>query len=298
MDAQANPQQKSHWLLWIISLILAFLLGYLLAHRMAPSCLQAAMRGGGGGAMSGGGGGGAGKMDADLGGGGGEGDSMRLKRGVPGDTAGSGNGDDGLGAGKNHADGTSPDAGTVASKIDVNDAEGTARNMAGGQLGLGPAAPDASPPVSTSRTRSAGDFRYDRTMIPRYDGTVGKVGSALVTDSVRRTDSSSVVAISTPDSFDATVGWYRGHLPASWPEQKIADLDQLAKQLTPQQIMQTFQQMRSGGATPTLPATAAADREQIAIFAPSDSANNHRGVMIVQRGTKPTTILLQRKVQS
>ncbi len=138
-----EPVRKSRKWPWILALILVFLLGFWLGHRMAPKCppcpTPAAGNGAGGGGGGGGGhsgaGGGGGKGNPDKGGGGGDGgtgrvlgDGGRVNSSGGGGAAGSGQGTgDMQGGGRGGGDGTTAGHGH----------DGSAQGASGGDDGGG-----------------------------------------------------------------------------------------------------------------------------------------------------------------
>ena len=253
----------------------------------------------GGGPLDGGGaGGGPEEMDGDLGGGGGGGDSMQIKRAAPGDTVGNGNGDDGPGSGRKHPDGAAPDFGSVANKI--RSMTPRARRAAW-PAANGPCTGHARHTVA--RRDREGAERPGLPVRSDDDSSLsghGHQGGQCAGDrpgEAHRFD--SAVAISTSDGFDAAVAWYRSHRPRRGPSRRSGTWISWRSNCRRSRSCRPSSSCRAAAPpTPALPATAAADRRQVAIFSPPDSANNHRGVMIVQQGSKPTTILLKRKVGS
>ena len=107
-----------------------------------------------------------------------------------------------------------------------------------------------------------------------------KVASTLTLHPDAPGDSASRCVIVTTDSFDTVKQWYHTHLPADWHEQSAADVQKLANQVSPENIMKMLGAAMPGGTTPT-PAPApssppsGAAQLSVAIWsAPDDGAHS------------------------
>ncbi len=153
---------------------------------------------------------------------------------------------------------------------------------------------------TSTKTLTARDFSYDKTGLPRYPEANTAVSSAVSYEAPGRTDTyGSACGILTTSSFDEVVGWYRKNLPASWSDSTIGDMDQLRKQLTPDKIMQMIvapNDAASAKSAGDVPATAAADRQRLSLFSPPAGTKGNVGIMIVQKGGNPVTVLLKAHV--
>jgi len=348
--AAAGPSAaKSRKWRWILALILIFLLGFWLGHRMAPKCpvcpapptpgTGGAGGGGGGGGGHPGAGGGGGKGDPSNGGGGGGGGMGRVigdggrvngsggsgsagGGAGTGDMSGSGSGggngttvghgldgsatgstgsdDGGGGGGGNSKLGDAPNS--PASDAEAKKTEAGVYRLATG----GPLTPDGvDVPVDQGKDASvkvltAHDFTYDKTGLPRYLDANQAVFSALSYTVPGRTDTyGSSSGIVTGSAFDDVVGWYRKSLPSGWSASTISDLNKLgavAQALSPDKFMQMLSAPNDAAPAKSvadIPATAAADRMRLSLFSPPPGTKGDLGVMVVQHGDKPVTVLMK-----
>jgi len=260
------------------------------------------------------------------------GDSGRVEGSGGGGSAGSGQGTgDMVGGGTSSANGTTVGHGNDSSAVGANGSDDSGGGVPGGKSKPvdGPNGPDFDPELQENRldkgvwqlaagsplsvgggdtaqsnfkdtptkTLTARDFRYDKTGLPRYPEANTAVSSAMSYDVPGRTDTyGSACGILTTSSFDDVVGWYRKNLPASWSDSTMSDMDQLRKQLTPDKIMQMI--AAPNGGTPEksagdVPATAAADRQRLSLFSPPAGTKGDVGIMIVQKGDNPVTVLMK-----
>lgn len=177
-----------------------------------------------------------------------------------------------------------------------------ARLATGAQLtdSSGDATPMAQGKLASVKVLSANDFTYDKTGLPRYLDANRAVFSAMSYDLPDRTDSyGSGSGIVTGSAFEDVVAWYRKSLPPGWSNSTIGDLSRLgavAQAMSPDKIMQMLSAPRD--ATPAksvgdLPATATADRTRLSMFSPPAGTKGDLGVMIVQRGDQPVTIMMK-----
>jgi len=164
-------------------------------------------------------------------------------------------------------------------------------------------APEAQGKLASVQLLSARDFTYDKTGLPRYPVANTAVFSAMSYNVPGRTDSyGSSAGIVTGSAFDDVVAWYRKSLPPGWSSSTIGDLNRLgtvAQALSPDKLMQMMS--APGDAAPAksvgdIPATAAADRTRLSMFSPPAGTKGDLGVMIVQHGDKPVTIMMKTRV--
>jgi hypothetical protein len=301
------PAPVSHRKRWIAGLIVAFILGFLLAWFL-KKCPQQSPSGGAasGGAMTGGGAPGSKGSPVKLGqgsgtggggGGGGGGGNSTSGAGAGGSADGdadlkSGGSVDGKGGPGTDPPGSNVNAASTAGKL--------ISKMAGGDTPNGdPVNDTATPQPPPGTVLTAKDFSYDSTGLPRYANGVQAVVSAVATDTIRH-KKSTLVAIVTNDSFDSVVTWYKGHDPAGWHAQSMGDIDAVAKAMSPQAIMG----MITGAANGQTPDTAAISAAQtasggnsVAIFNPPNQSADSRSIMIVKRKGHPTEIMMSKKLQ-
>jgi hypothetical protein len=204
-------------------------------------------------------------------------DPGQLKTGKFGDSA------DGSGGGPDHdevpADKSAPGL-THGDGVDINETA-TARH----------------------RLRSADDFRYDKTGLPRYSRSVSKVGSTLIYDQSATTQYHTTCAIVTSDKFQDVVDWYKANLPQGWQAQTVGDLNALASQVSVANIMNTLTAAAQSNA-PGVPATATARKDppiahpdtalSIAMFSPPPGTSGEPGIMIQQKAGQPVEITMSR----
>lgn len=260
---------------------------------------------GDGGRVNGSGGGGSagsGQGTGDMSGGGqGGGSGTVVGHGYDGTATGAGGSDDGGGgAGGKSKLGDSPNSAAI--DPDVKKTElGVARLATGAPLADSDGdAAAAQGKMASVKVLSAHDFTYDKTGLPRYPDANQAVFSALSYDVPGRTDTyGSGSGIVTGGGFDDVVAWYRKNLPPGWSSSTIGDLSRLgvlAQALSPDKLMQMVS--APGDAAPAkaagdIPATATADRTRLAMFSPPAGTKGDLGVMIVQRGDKPVTIMMK-----
>ncbi len=301
------PRTESHRKQWIAGLIVAFILGFLLAWFL-KKCPQKSPSGGAGsgGAIAGGGAPGSKGSPVKLGKGSGTGAGG-------GGGGGGGNTTSGAGAGGSAERRCGPEVGRISGRkaqsrhgpagIEVN-AANTAGNliskMAGGDTPNGDAVNDtATPQPPPGTVLTAKDFSYDSTGLPDMPSGVQAVVSAVATDTIRH-KKSTLVAIVTNDSFDSVVTWYKGHDPAGWHAQSMGDIDAVAKAMSPQAIMGII----TGAANGKTPDTAAVSAAQtasgensVAILNPPNQTADSRSIMIVKKKGHPTEITMSKKLR-
>ncbi|MGH7626677.1 MAG: hypothetical protein ACREOJ_15350 [Gemmatimonadaceae bacterium] len=305
---RANPGSRR--LVWIAAVILAFILGYLLARH---NCARDRLGGGtgSGGVVARGGSVVAAPSRGKVGGGPGDATSSggRSNAGGDVDTSNGGNGGGGGGGsddpGKGGGSGNIPaDSGSFKKSPRQTDSLST--NFVGGLASskskLGRATLDSAPPDPKRDTRTANDFSLDETGLPRYGGSVTHVVSSISTKADTPGDTGTAAGIMTTDSFETVTAWYHAHMPAGWHEVVLGDLQQTAQQLSPQNIMKMLSQATGTGTSPdttaTVAATPAGERKSVALWtAPDNDHHRNRGIMVESLPGKPTTVLLKRTVQ-
>jgi hypothetical protein len=294
---------KSRGLLWALSVVVAFILGYLLARHMCADRMTSSGAGGGAStnavsqdsasaaarasaaAANGSGAAGGNGGPTSPSGTGGKAPGSELAVSGAGGAASGGGGDD-RGAPK------------------ASDNGGGGATSSGGlrMPGGSPGSVDSSS-VSAMGTRAAADFTFDVTGLPRYPSSVTKVASTLTLDPAQPGDSASRCVIVTSDSFETVKQWYQTHLPAGWHEQSAADVEQLAKQVSPENIMKMLGAAQQGGTTPALPpitssSSSGAARLSLAIWsAPVNATHSERQVMVKGAAGQPTQIDMGRTVR-
>jgi hypothetical protein len=234
-----------------------------------------------------------------TGGGQGGGNGTTIGHGYDGSAVGAKGSDDGGGGTSGSSKpGDSPNGPDI--DIDVKKAElGVARLATGAPLADSYGdAPSAQGNSASVKVLSAPDFTYDKTGLPRYLDQNKAVFSAMSYDVPGRTDTyGSGSGIVTASAFDDVVAWYRKSLPPGWSNSTIGDLNRLgavAQALAPDKIMQMIS---ASSNAPTaisvgdIPATA--DRTRLSMFSPPAGTKGDLGVMIVQRGDKPVTIMMK-----
>jgi hypothetical protein len=179
------------------------------------------------------------------------------------------------------------------------DAQGMVDALAGGRRspGDGSDQPPGQAPTP-DKMRTASDFTYDQTGLPRYpDSVTGVFSAASVADSGTPDGKHSSCTIVTSNDFGAVVGWYRAHLPAGWNDRTVHDVARLAGQVAPDTLMKMLAQTASGTqqASAGTPAPAAHDPgPSVAIFSPPDGTPGEVGIMITQQPGNPVRITLSK----
>src|SRR5579883_2200027 len=217
-------------------MLLVLLLGVLIGWLLAPRCHSKSCASGDGTVSSDGGPGGGKGAPMKLNQGDGSGDPPSGSGHASGAVAGGGGGTGGdSGGGSDAAGGRAGkgDGGDGGQKdADSGDALGSqvARQAQGlDNPGSGSTADVQGAPAGKLLT--APDFTYDKTGLPHYPNT-SQVQSALFYCNPADTQSwSSSVGITTTDSFETVVAWYKAQLPAGWQADVIGDMQQLKQQL-------------------------------------------------------------------
>ena len=293
-QAPAN-KKRSRWLLWLLSLVAAFILGWFLHKCPHKSTLD----GGVGDAMSGGPGNGvagAGKLAAGGGGGGGGGlgGGAPIKQGTGLENQGTpmdgemppdpGNGANGDGTDQSKGGGQMPDVSGFGNYVS---------NLAGGE-GAGPRPGDVTTPAYETVQKSAQDFSLDHTGLPRYPNQMRVMsGTAMRTDIPG--DSSTAAVIESGDSFAKVADWYHAKIPPGWKETRMDDMQKTAQMVSPDAIKKALMAYATG--TPATPdsAPAAPPGPAVAIWeAPADGSPVRRSVMVSTLPGKPTIIYMSK----
>lgn len=304
--------ERNRRILWIIAIIVAFILGFLLGLRYCR------MRSGGegGGVVLGGGQGSGSGAPEKLGQGSGKGTSSGggyLKTPVDTTDAGNGkaanpNGTGGsdVGGGNSNGNSNTPfDSGEfkkAPKPVDTLSAGFVAKLSQDQLAGRGPKGPPA-PPGPTVNTKTADDFSLDQTALPRFPMDVTTAFSAVSTQSDMPKDTGTATAFATSDSYDSVTSWYQHHMPAGSHETKldVNEMKAMAKQLSPKNIMKMFGIQKD---SPSVADTAASDTAATDTTAagdrvsgwdlPDDGVHGKRSVMVISTPGKPTTIIMSR----
>lgn len=292
------PVKKKHsrrWILWLLSVVAAFALGWLL-HKCPH---KSTMDGGDGVAMSGGPGdgvAGGGKLGAGGGGGGGGGlgGGAPIKQGTGETNKGTpmdgdmlpdpGNGATGDGTDQSKGGGQMPDVTGFGNYVS---------NLAGSE-GASTNPDDAKPPAYETVQKSAKDFSLDHTGLPRYPNQTRVMsGTAVRTDIPG--DSSTAAVIESGDSFAKVADWYHAKIPAGWKETRMDDMQKTAQMVSPDAIKKALMAYATG--TPATPDStpAAPPGPAVAIWeAPADGSPVRRSVMVSTLPGKSTVIYLSK----
>ncbi len=296
---------RSRRLLWAASVILAFILGYLLARRRCVQDMGAASGSGNTRVVANGDPSQSSRSHIKLGTGEGAasssgGSSNGIDGGV--DTANGGGGTGGGGdadAGNGGGSGVIPGGSGVFKKTrrasDSLFHDYVAR-LSEDQDNAGKRMSDSAVDQNTN-TRVANDFSLDGTGLPRYPNGVARVMSSVAVRTDVPGDTATGAAIETHDSFQTVAAWYHEHMPPGWHELSMGNLQQTAARLTPQNIMKM---LMSGDTTDTAAAAdtgAAAGLTFAGWSAPRDSTQGARSVMVVARPGEPTQIIMSRRVR-
>jgi hypothetical protein len=293
-----------HPLFWLLSVVIAFLLGVWVMYRHAPPCLastaSAAAAGGAASAPSR-----SPAVDSQT-------SAGTTSAAADASGGGGGGGPAGAPAGAGSADNASSPTGSAVSRdpgaggVPANDPSdpdlaALARGYAMSSGGLGPAGPDSTSAQPGATTVMAHDFTYDVTGLPRYPNAVSKVASARATKSQAPADTGSTCVLLTTDSFGQVVAWYHGQLPTTWKQAVIPNFDALGKGLSVSNIAKMLAALRPGS-TPSMSTvldTTGNSRDHISVAVwepPSSEGGGSKGVMVVTKTGKPTEIILKRRV--
>jgi hypothetical protein len=291
-------------LLWAASVIVAFVLGYLLGRR-GKDCPSLSL---GDGAVVGNspgsppGGPSRNKVQGKIEGevkSGGMSDGSGVTKSGGGRGAGGGGGDDDGGGANSRGSGTAFGSGKTPADSDAKGSLGSEviHGLASETSGLGGSS-TSERMGPTIDTVTAPNFKYDLTGLPRYSNVTRSM-SGLSTRKDIPADTGTVAAMLTPDSFDSVASWYHEHAPPGWHETKMGNMEQMAAQLSPQNIAKMLSGYVNGtsasdsGATPK----EAPPGHSVAIWtAPDNDAHHYRGIMVVTTPGEPTRIVVKRSV--
>jgi cytochrome c553 len=295
---------RNRRLLWATSVIIACVLGYLLGRR-SQACPTSSL---GDGSVAGKGPGSPpggpsrisvnGKTEGDVKSGGTSDASGATKSGGGGNDAAGGGGDD-AGGGNTRGSGAAFGSGKSPTDSDAKGSLGTdvAHGLASATSGLGGStANDRVGP--TIDTVTSPTFAYDLTGLPRY-ANVTREMSGLSTRKDMPADTSTVVAMLSADSFDRVSSWYHEHAPPGWHETKMSNMEQMAAQLSPQNIAKMLSGYAKGTAasdSSTAPPQAVPGHSVAIWTAPDNDAHHYRGIMVVTTPDQPTRIVMKRSV--
>ena len=192
--------------------------------------------------------------------------------------------------------GTGEGAGAAPADRDI---QGMVNALAGG--GRAPGDGSDQPPgqaPTPDKVRTASDFTYDNTGLPRYpDSVTGVFSAASLADTGTPDGKHSSCTIVTSSDFATVVGWYRAHLPAGWHDRTVSDVARLAEQVAPDNLMKMLTQATSGAqrAPAGTPASAVHDPgPKLATFSPPADTPSEVGIMITQQLGKPVVITLSK----
>jgi hypothetical protein len=291
-------------LLWAASVIIAFVLGYLLGRR-GQECPSLSL---GDGSVAGNSTGSPpggpsrisvkGKTEGEVKSGGMSDASGATKSGG-GRNDGAGGGGDDEGGGNTRGSGAAFGSGKSPADSDAKGSLGSevVRGLGSSSSGLGGAS--ANEQVGpTMDTVTAPNFTYDLTGLPRYSNVTRSM-SGLSTRKDIPADTSTVVAMLTASSFDSVTSWYHTHVPSGWHETKMGNMEQMAAQLSPQNIAKMLSAYVNGASASDSSAAPAdsAPGHSIAIWtAPDNDAHHYRGIMVATAPGEPTRVVMKRSV--
>jgi hypothetical protein len=291
-------------LLWAASVIIAFVLGYLLCRR-GQECPSLSL---GNGSVAGNSGGAPpggpsrirvnGKVEGEVKTGGTSDGSGATKSGGAGGGAAGGGGDD-EGRGNTSGSGAAFGSGKLASDSDAKGSLGSdvIRGLGSTSSGLGGSS--ANEQIGpTIDTVTAPNFKYDLTGLPRYSNATRSM-SGLSTRKDIPADTGTVAAMLTPDSFDSVTAWYHTHVPPGWRETKMGNMEQMAARVSPQNIAKMLSAYVNGAPASDSSAAPADSTpgHSVAIWTASDNdAHHYRGIMVVTTPGEATRVVMKRSV--
>jgi hypothetical protein len=295
---------RNRRLLWAASVVVAFVLGYLLCRKggQCPSSSlgDASVAGTSAGAPPGG----PsrirvkGQTEGDVKTGGTGDASGATKSGGGGNDARGGGGDD-EGGGNTRGSGAAFGSGK---SLPDSDAKGSfesevVRGLGSASNGLGGSS--ANEPIGpTVDTVTAPNFRYDLTGLPRYSNVTRSM-SGLSTRKEAPADTGTVAAMLTADSFDSVASWYHTHVPLGWHETKMGNMEQMAARLSPQNLAKMLS-AAVNGAPPSDSSGAPTDSapgHSVALWtAPDNDPHHYRGIMVETAPGEPTRVIMKRSV--
>jgi hypothetical protein len=147
-------------------------------------------------------------------------------------------------------------------------------------------------------TVTSPSFKYDLTGLPRYSNVTRSM-SGLSTRKDVPADTGTVVAMQTTDSFDSVASWYHTHAPAGWHEMKMGNMEQMAAQVSPQQIAKMLSTYVNGAPASDSSAapTDSAPGHAVAIWtAPDNDTHRYRAIMVTSAPGEPTRVVMKRSV--
>jgi hypothetical protein len=292
-------------LLWAASVIIAFILGYLLCRR-AQECPSLSL---GDGSVAGNSAGAppggpsrirvTGKVEGNVKTGGASDGSGATKSGG-GRNEGAGGGGDDEGGGNTRGSGAAFGSGKLAADSDLKGSLGSevVRGLGSANSGLGGKTATNQQLGPEIDTVTAPNFKYDLTGLPRYSN-VSRSMSGLSTRKDAPADTGTVAAMLTPDSFDSVASWYHTHAPSGWHETKIGNMEQMAAQVSPQNIAKILSAYVNGAPASDSNAAPADSTpgHSVAIWAaPDNDAHHYRGIMVAASPGEPTRVVLKRSV--
>ncbi len=302
--------QRKRRLLWAVSVILAFIIGFFLGRKFCQANGSATSDAGqvvGGGHATGGGsqarlrpGSGQGKNKLN---GGGNAHTGADTDTVGGDLNASGSGvvDAGGGHGNGGENPVTGDSLKKPPKLVDTLSSGFVAHFSG-DLATGQKTPLGSAPDVRLKTKTADDFSLDATALPRYPMNVTQAFSSVSMRTDKPADTGTAAVFSSSDSYDSVTAWYRSHMPAGARETNadVNQLRQLAGQLSTKNIMKMLG--AATGSRPVTPDTTPAPAADTAGAGsridgwqlPDDGVHGERTVMVISTPGKPTTVLMGR----
>jgi hypothetical protein len=295
---------RNRRLLWAASVIVAFILGYLLCRR-GQECPSMSL---GNGSVAGNSGGAPpggpsrirvkGKVEGEVKTGGASDGSGATKSGGGRGNAADGGGDD-EGGGNTRGSGAAFGSGKLAPDSDAKGSLGSevVRGLGSASSGLGGSSTNEQI-GPTMDTVTAPNFKYDLTGLPRYSNVTRSM-SGLSTRKDIPADTGTVVAMLTPDSFDSVASWYHTHVPSGWRETKMDNMEQMAAQASPQNIAKMLSAYVNGapaGDSSAAPADSAPGHSVAIWTAPDNDTHHYRGIMVVTATGEPTRVVMKRSV--
>jgi hypothetical protein len=150
----------------------------------------------------------------------------------------------------------------------------------------------------TVDTVTAPNFKYDFTGLPRYSNVTRSM-SGLSTRKDVPADTGTVAGMLTADSFDTVTSWYHTHAPQGWHETKMGNMEQVAAQVSKQNIAKMLSAYVNGapaGDSSAAPADVAPGHSIAIWTAPDNDAHHYRGIMVVTTPGEPTRVVMKRSV--
>lgn len=193
-------------------------------------------------------------------------------------------------------DGMHQSAGAKPPDADIQRTDGAVAG--GGRKLIDRSDPPPEQPGTSDLVRTATDFTYDHTDLPRYpDSVTGVFSAASVTASGAPDGKRSTCTIVTLSDFNVVVAWYRAHLPAGWHAKTASDVASLARQASPDNLIKMLT-ASTQGATPAFDGASVGATPDpgpsVATFSAPDDTPGEVGVMISQQSSKPVVITLSK----